>query len=136
MNIGFVSLGCPKNLVDSENMLGIIEQYKMHITNNPAKADVIIVNTCGFIQAAKEESINTILQMAEYKKTGRCKYLIVTGCLVQRYAADLFPRDAGNRCLSWHRSLYRYWHGPGKGAHRDENPSPGKESCCSCTSCK
>jgi ribosomal protein S12 methylthiotransferase len=90
MNIGFVSLGCPKNLVDSENMLGIIEQYKMHITNNPAKADVIIVNTCGFIQAAKEESINTILQMAEYKKTGRCKYLIVTGCLVQRYAADLF----------------------------------------------
>ena len=90
MKIGFVSLGCPKNLVDSETMLGIIETYKMEITNDPAQAELIIVNTCGFIEAAKEESINTILQMAAYKKTGSCKYLIVTGCLVQRYAEDLF----------------------------------------------
>ena len=90
MKIGFVSLGCPKNLVDSETMLGIIAEYQMEITNDPAAADVIIVNTCGFIEAAKEESINTILQMAAYKKTGHCKYLIVTGCLVQRYAEDLF----------------------------------------------
>jgi ribosomal protein S12 methylthiotransferase len=90
VKIGFVSLGCPKNLVDSETMLGIIAEYQMEITNDPAAADVIIVNTCGFIEAAKEESINTILQMAAYKKTGHCKYLIVTGCLVQRYAEDLF----------------------------------------------
>lgn len=90
MKIGFVSLGCPKNLVDSETMLGIINAYQMEITNDPAQADLIIVNTCGFIEAAKEESINTILQMAAYKKTGPCKYLIVTGCLVQRYAEDLF----------------------------------------------
>jgi ribosomal protein S12 methylthiotransferase len=71
-------------------MLGIIETYKMEITSDPAEAELIIVNTCGFIEAAKEESINTILQMAAYKKSGRCKYLIVTGCLVQRYAEDLF----------------------------------------------
>ena len=90
MKIGFVSLGCPKNLVDSETMLGIIEAYEMEIINDPAQAEIIIVNTCGFIKAAKEESINTILQMAAYKKTGSCKYLIVTGCLVQRYAEDLF----------------------------------------------
>lgn len=90
MKIGMVSLGCPKNLVDSEVMLGLIREKKLEITNNPEEADIIIVNTCGFIESAKEESINTVLQMAEYKQTGSCKYLIMTGCLGQRYADELF----------------------------------------------
>lgn len=90
MKIGVVSLGCPKNLVDSETMLGLIHEEKYEITNDPSGAEIIIVNTCGFIESAKEESINTILQMAEYKKSGSCKYIIVTGCLSQRYAEELF----------------------------------------------
>lgn len=90
MKIGIVSLGCPKNLVDSETMLGLIHEEKYEITNDPSEAEIIIVNTCGFIESAKEESINTILQMAEYKKFGSCKYIIVTGCLSQRYAEELF----------------------------------------------
>lgn len=90
MKIGVVSLGCPKNLVDSETMLGLIHEENYEITNDPSKAEIIIVNTCGFIESAKEESINTILQMAEYKKSGSCKYIIVTGCLSQRYAEELF----------------------------------------------
>lgn len=90
MKIGVVSLGCPKNLVDSETMLGLIHEENYEITNNPSEAEIIIVNTCGFIESAKEESINTILQMAEYKKSGSCKYIIVTGCLSQRYAEELF----------------------------------------------
>lgn len=90
MKIGVVSLGCPKNLVDSETMLGLIHEEKYEITNDPSEAEIIIVNTCGFIESAKEESINTILQMAEYKKSGICKYIIVTGCLSQRYAEELF----------------------------------------------
>lgn len=90
MKIGMVSLGCPKNLVDSEVMLGLIREKQLEITNDPAEADLIIVNTCGFIESAKEESINTILQMAEYKENGHCKYLIMTGCLGQRYADELF----------------------------------------------
>ena len=90
MKIGVVSLGCPKNLVDSETMLGLIHEEKYEITNDPSEAEIIIVNTCGFIESAKEESINTILQMAEYKKSGSCKYIIVTGRLSQRYAEELF----------------------------------------------
>lgn len=90
MKIGIVSLGCPKNLVDSETMLGLIHEEKYEITNDPSEAEIIIVNTCGFIESAKEESINTILQMAEYKKSDSCKYIIVTGCLSQRYAEELF----------------------------------------------
>lgn len=90
MKIGVVSLGCPKNLVDSEIMLGLIHEENYEITNDPSEAEIIIVNTCGFIESAKEESINTILQMAEYKKSGSCKYIIVTGCLSQRYAEELF----------------------------------------------
>lgn len=90
MKIGVVSLGCPKNLVDSETMLGLIHEENYEITNDPSEAEIIIVNTCGFIESAKEESINTILQMAEYKKSGSCKYIIVTGCLSQRYAKELF----------------------------------------------
>lgn len=90
MKIGVVSLGCSKNLVDSETMLGLIHEENYEITNDPSEAEIIIVNTCGFIESAKEESINTILQMAEYKKSGSCKYIIVTGCLSQRYAEELF----------------------------------------------
>lgn len=90
MKIGVVSLGCPKNLVDSETMLGLIHEENYEITNDPSEAEIIIVNTCGFIESAKEESINTILQMAEYKKSGSCKYIIVTGCLSQRYAEEIF----------------------------------------------
>lgn len=90
MKLGVVSLGCPKNLVDSETMLGLIHEENYEITNDPSEAEIIIVNTCGFIESAKEESINTILQMAKYKKSGSCKYIIVTGCLSQRYAEELF----------------------------------------------
>lgn len=89
MKLGMVSLGCPKNLVDSEVMLGLIREKNFTVTNDPADADIIIVNTCGFIESAKEESINTILQMSEYKTQGSCRYLIVTGCLSQRYADEL-----------------------------------------------
>ena len=90
MKIGMVSLGCPKNLVDSEVMLGLIREKQLEITNDPAEAALIIVNTCGFIESAKEESINTVLQMAEYKQNGSCQYLVMTGCLGQRYADELF----------------------------------------------
>ena len=89
MNIGFVSLGCSKNLVDTEMMIGVFKENNFNIVNDPSKADVIVVNTCGFIEHAKEEAINTILEMAEYKKTSRCKVLIATGCLVERYKDEL-----------------------------------------------
>lgn len=89
MNILFVSLGCDKNLVDSEVMLGLIREKGFQITNDEQDADIIVVNTCCFINDAKEESINTILEMAEYKKTGKLKGLIVTGCLAQRYKEDI-----------------------------------------------
>ena len=89
MNIGFVSLGCSKNLIDTEMMIGIFKDNNFNIVNDPSKADVIVVNTCGFIESAKEEAINTILEMAEYKKKGKCKVLIATGCLVERYKEDL-----------------------------------------------
>ncbi len=88
MNIGFISLGCSKNLVDTEAIIGKFKNNKYKITNNPLEADIIIINTCGFIEQAKEEAINTILEMAEYKND-RCKYLVVIGCLVQRYYNEL-----------------------------------------------
>lgn len=85
----FISLGCDKNLVDSEVMLGILADRGFEITDTEVDADIIIINTCCFINDAKEESINTILEMAEYKKTGPCKALIVTGCLAQRYKQEI-----------------------------------------------
>lgn len=88
MKVGFISLGCSKNLVDTEMMIGLFEKNKLEIVNDPADAEIILINTCGFIESAKEEAINTILEMAEYKKEN-CKYLIVTGCLVQRYKSEL-----------------------------------------------
>lgn len=86
---GFVSLGCVKNLVDTEVMLGLLQDGGVELIDNPAEADILVVNTCGFIDAAKEESLQTILQMAEFKKTGRCRGLIVAGCLGQRYQQEL-----------------------------------------------
>ena len=88
MKVGFISLGCSKNLIDTEMMIGIFKKKKFEIVNNPKLADIIVINTCGFIVQAKEEAINTILEMAEYKKQN-CKYLIVTGCLVERYKDEL-----------------------------------------------
>jgi ribosomal protein S12 methylthiotransferase len=88
MNIGIVSLGCSKNLVDTQNILRLLKQDGHRITDDPDQADAIIVNTCGFITAAKQESIDAILDMAA-RKQGRCRVLIVTGCLVQRYREEL-----------------------------------------------
>lgn len=88
MNVGFISLGCSKNLIDTEVTIGKFKKNNYKIVNNPKEADVIVINTCGFIGSAKEEAINTILEMAEYKNS-RCKFLIVMGCLVQRYYSDL-----------------------------------------------
>ena len=88
MNVGFVSLGCSKNLIDTECLIGKFKENRYQIVNEEEKADILVINTCGFIETAKEEAINTILEMAEYKKK-RCKYLIVMGCLVQRYYEDL-----------------------------------------------
>ena len=86
--VGMVSLGCDKNRVDSELILGTINKY-YEITNDPKEAEIIIVNTCGFIESAKQESIDTILEMAEYKNKYKCKMLIATGCLTQRYGDEL-----------------------------------------------
>lgn len=88
MNVGFVHLGCSKNLVDTEMTIGLFKRNEYTIVNNEEEADILVINTCGFIEPAKEEAINTILEMAEYKKK-KCKYLIVMGCLVQRYKEEL-----------------------------------------------
>lgn len=89
MKILFVSLGCDKNLVDSEVMLGLLEKKGFQFTDDETEADVIVINTCCFINDAKEESVNTILEMAEYRKSGSCKALVVTGCLAQRYQKEI-----------------------------------------------
>ncbi len=88
MKVGFVSLGCSKNLIDTEITIGMFKEHLYTIENDPEKAEIIVINTCGFIDTAKEEAINTILEMAQYKKK-KCKYLIVMGCLVQRYYDEL-----------------------------------------------
>ena len=88
MKVGFISLGCSKNLIDTEVAIGHFKNNNYEIETNPEKAEIIVINTCGFIESAKEEAINTILEMAEYKKRN-CKYLIAMGCLVQRYYDDL-----------------------------------------------
>ena len=89
MKLLFVSLGCDKNLVDSEEMLGLLTRKGFEIVDDETQAEVIIINTCCFINDAKEESVNTILEMAEYKKAGSCKVLIVTGCMAQRYKNEI-----------------------------------------------
>jgi ribosomal protein S12 methylthiotransferase len=89
MKIGLISLGCPKNLVDSEVMLGLAQQAGHQLTRDAAEADVLVVNTCAFIDKAKQESVDAILEMAEYKKSGRCQTLVVAGCMAERYRAEL-----------------------------------------------
>src|SRR5713101_2895826 len=85
MKIGLVSLGCPKNLVDSEVMLGLAREAGHELTQDPSDADVLVVNTCAFIDSAKQESVDAILEMAQHKRDGACRRLIVTGCLGERY---------------------------------------------------
>ena len=89
MKVLFISLGCDKNLVDSEEMLGLLRDRGYEITDDETEADVIAINTCCFIHDAKEESIQSILEMAEYRKQGRCKVLLVTGCMAQRYQKEI-----------------------------------------------
>ena len=89
VKVFYVSLGCDKNLVDSEKMLGMLHEAHYELTDNEYEADVIIVNTCAFIGDAKEESINNIIEMGKLKETGRCRKLIVTGCLAQRYKEEI-----------------------------------------------
>ncbi|MGH9476685.1 MAG: 30S ribosomal protein S12 methylthiotransferase RimO [Terriglobales bacterium] len=90
--VGFVSLGCPKNLVDSEVMMGLLERAGWRLSPDPAEADVLVVNTCSFIESAQRESIDTILELAEYKKSGRARRLVVAGCLVERFR-DVLQRE-------------------------------------------
>src|SRR5689334_8487212 len=89
LKVGFVSLGCPKNLVDSEVMMGMLQTGGAQITARAEDADVIVVNTCSFIDSAKQESVNTILEMAQHKITGNAKKLVVAGCLVERYREEI-----------------------------------------------
>src|SRR5579864_5085136 len=89
VKVGFVSLGCPKNLVDSEVMMGLLSAGGAEITPHAEEADVIVVNTCSFIDTAKQESVNTILEMAQHKIAGRAKKLVVAGCLVERYRDEI-----------------------------------------------
>ena len=109
MKVGVISLGCAKNLVDTEIMLGILRDNGISITPNPADADILIINTCAFIASAKEESITTILNFAEYKVDGKCQSLIVAGCLGQRYRQELLDEmpeiDAIVGTDSWHRIM-------------------------------
>src|SRR3954462_2173696 len=87
--IGFVSLGCPKNLVDSEVMMGLLNQAGAEITPHADDADIIVVNTCSFIDSAKQESVDAILEMVHHKASGRAQKLIVAGCLVERYRSEI-----------------------------------------------
>jgi ribosomal protein S12 methylthiotransferase len=109
LKAGFVSLGCAKNLVDTEVMLGILAENSIQITSDPAEADIIIVNTCGFIDTAKEESITTILKMAAYQTEGKCRGVIAAGCLGERYQADLLKELPEIAAIvgtgAWHRIM-------------------------------
>ena len=108
IKIGMVSLGCAKNRVDAELMLGVLLSDGFELETDPAKADAIIVNTCGFIEAAKQESIDTILEMAEYKQD-HLKALIVTGCLSKRYAKELPAEMPEARWKKSRRSCASAW---------------------------
>jgi len=109
LKAGFISLGCAKNLVDTEVMLGLLAANNITLTEEPQEADILIINTCSFIESAKEESIATILQMAEYKTQGKCQCLIVAGCLGQRYQQELLDElpevDAIVGTGAWHRII-------------------------------
>ena len=88
-SVHFVSLGCPKNRVDAEHMLALLGVEGWQVVDEPERAEAIVVNTCAFIDESKTESIAAILEMADYKESGRCKALVVSGCLAQRYAESL-----------------------------------------------
>ncbi|MBR3621804.1 MAG: MiaB/RimO family radical SAM methylthiotransferase, partial [Selenomonadaceae bacterium] len=107
MKIGMISLGCAKNLVDTETMLGLLSEDGWELTADPALADVLIVNTCAFIESAKEESITTVIGMADYKDSGKCRALILAGCLAERYGKELLSElpevDAIVGAGAWHR---------------------------------
>lgn len=109
LKAGFVSLGCSKNRVDTEVMLGILNKNNIQITVDPSEADILIINTCSFIESAREESVTTILDMADYKKTGKCRSLIVAGCLGERYGQTLLDEipeaDAVIGTGAWHRIM-------------------------------
>ncbi|MCI1821683.1 MAG: 30S ribosomal protein S12 methylthiotransferase RimO [Megasphaera sp.] len=120
--VGFVSLGCSKNLIDTEVMLGILKDRQMEITEELSAADIIIVNTCTFIEKAKEESIQTILQAARYKKEGNCKTLIVTGCLSQQYKKQLMEEMPEIDALLGTGSWNRIWDAVDMARH-------GKKTC-------
>lgn len=124
--VGLVSLGCSKNRVDSEQMLGILSQAGHTIVADPAQAEVIIVNTCGFIGPAKEESINTILEMAQYKQSGQCKLLLVTGCLAQRYGDQL---DVELPEVDGFLGVNQYDHLPALLAEAQEGTRPMMTAC-------
>ena len=121
MKILFVSLGCDKNLVDSEVMIGLLGKKGFSFTDDETEADVIVINTCCFINDAKEESINTILEMAEYRKSGSCKALIVAGCLAQRYKQEIV--DSGGRRGSRNHHLRRHRGNRREGAGGSEGAS-------------
>src|ERR1700744_5903164 len=87
--VGFISLGCPKNLVDSEVMMGLLDRAGARLTAHPEEAEILVVNTCSFIDTAKQESVDTILEMARHKTEGRATKLIVAGCLVERYRDEI-----------------------------------------------
>ena len=89
MKVGFISLGCSKNLIDTEMTIGLFKEHQFNIVNDVEEAEIIVINTCGFIESAKQEAIDTILEMSEFKTHGKCKCLIVMGCLVERYLKEL-----------------------------------------------
>src|SRR5437762_14323584 len=103
--VGFVTLGCPKNLVDSEVMMGILSRGGYELTPRADEAEVLVVNTCSFIEAAQKESVEAILEMAEHKKFGAAKKLIVAGCLVERYREQIDRKstrlNSSHRCISY-----------------------------------
>ncbi len=106
--VHFVSLGCPKNRVDTEVMLGHTADAGWEVVADPASAEVIVVNTCGFIGEAKQESIDAILEMGRFKESGSCQRLVVTGCLSQRYPKS-WPRSCPRSTTSWAPTRWPWW---------------------------
>ena len=120
-----ISLGCPKNLVDSEVMLGLAQEHGHQLTRDAADADVLIVNTCAFIDKAKQESIDTILEMAELKKTGSCKRLVVTGCMAERYRDELREQIPEIDALLGTGEVPEIVNAIGAGGSREQDPPYG-----------
>ena len=122
--IGFVSLGCPKNLVDSEVMMGMLSTNGAEITSHAEDADIIVVNTCSFIDTAKQESVDTILEMVQHKTHGRASKLIVTGCLVERYRDEIQKNIPGDRRRARHRRAGRHSRRRRNRAQSSRSPRP------------